>query len=172
MHAYAPARASGACARILILPLVLAQLLVNGPLAGKEVGGVASPEAGLDVEDGHVPPAGWVAVAARHVGAARNAGLVLQQQEEGLHVRPQAGHEAGPHHRHSLLVARQQSLQQSAVVPAGPTRGGVVSTHSTLQHSTGEYSSHSGICCYMCGREDTLLVFKEVYFGLPTGVRC
>ncbi|KAG7218092.1 hypothetical protein INR49_020601 [Caranx melampygus] len=29
---------------------------------GEQVGGVATPEAGLDVEHGHVPPAGWVVV--------------------------------------------------------------------------------------------------------------
>ena len=108
----------------LILPLVLAQLLVHGPLAGEQVGGVPTPEARLDVEDGHVPPAGWVAVGPRHVGAAGHTGLVLQQQEEGLHVGPQAGDQPGPHHRHRLLVTGQQSLQQSAVVPGGSHKGG------------------------------------------------
>ena len=150
----------------LILPLVLAQLLVHGPLAGEQVGGVATPEAGLDVEDGHVPPAGRVAVATRHVGAAGHAGLVLQQQEEGLHVRPQTGHEASAHHRHRLLITCQQSLQQSAVVPAGSHQAGVMST----QCSTREYRSCGGLCCYTGGREDIQLVLKGVCFGLWTGV--
>jgi len=122
----------------LILPLVLAQLLVHGPLAGEEVGGVATPEAGLDVEDGHVPPAGRAVVAAHHVGAG-HAGLVLQQQEQGLHVGPQPGDEARPHHRHRLLVARQQGLQQGAVVPAG---GAIVHSWAHVFLHRGEGKTH------------------------------
>ena len=90
------------------------------------MGGVTTPEAGLDVEDGHVPPAGGVAVAAGHV-AAGDTGLVLQEQEEGLHVGPQPSDESRPHHRHCLLIACQQSLEQSAVVPGSIVQ--ITSTH-------------------------------------------
>lgn len=78
--------------------------------------GVPASEARLDVEHGHVPPAGWVVVG---VGAGvAVAGFVLDELEEGLHVGPQPGDQAGPHRRHRLLVAGLQGLQQGAVVSA------------------------------------------------------
>lgn len=83
---------------------------------GKQVCGVPASEARLDVKHGHVPPTGWVVV---RVGARVGvAGFVLDQLEEGLHIRPQPGDEAGPHRRHRLFVAGLQGLQQGAVVSA------------------------------------------------------
>lgn len=83
---------------------------------GKQVCGVSAPEARLDVKHRHVPPAGWVVVrAGAGVGVA---GFVLDELEEGLHVGPQPGDEAGPHRRHRLFVTGLQGLQQSAVVSA------------------------------------------------------
>lgn len=49
------------------------------------MGGVPASEARLDVEHGDVFPAGWVVVGAG--AGARGAGFVLDQLEEGLHVR-------------------------------------------------------------------------------------
>lgn len=88
--------------------------VVQGPFPGEQVGGVSAPEARLDVEHGHVSPAGGVAVGAG--GGAVRAGLALDQLEEGVHVRAQPGNQAGPHRRHRLLVAGLQGLQQGAVV--------------------------------------------------------
>lgn len=89
--------------------------VIHGP-PGKQVGGVSASEAGLDVKHGHVSPAGWVVVRVRAgVGVA---GFVLDELEEGLHVRPQPGDQAGPHGRHRLLIAALEGLQQGAVVPA------------------------------------------------------
>lgn len=48
------------------------------------MGGVAAPEAGLDVEHGHVPPAGRVVEGGG--GGAGDAGFVLDQLQESLHV--------------------------------------------------------------------------------------
>lgn len=83
---------------------------------GKQVGGVSSPEAGLDVQHRHVPPAGGVV----ERGGARvgRAGFVLDELQERLHVGAQPGDEAGPHHRHRLVIAGLQGLQQGGVVPA------------------------------------------------------
>lgn len=59
--------------------------IIHGP-PGKQVGGVSSSEAGLDVKHGHVSPAGRVVVC---VGTRTGvAGFVLDQLEEGLHVGP------------------------------------------------------------------------------------
>lgn len=89
--------------------------IIHGP-PRKQVCGVSAPEARLDVEHGHVSPAGWVVVGVgAGVGVAR---LVLDQLEEGLHVGTQPGDEAVPHSRHRLLVTGLQALQQSAVVSA------------------------------------------------------
>lgn len=89
--------------------------VIHGP-PGKQMCGVSVSEARLDVKHGHVSPAGWVVV---HVGAGVGvAGFVLDELEEGLHVGPQPGDEAGPHHRHRLFVTGLQGLQQSAVVSA------------------------------------------------------
>lgn len=98
----------------LVLSVGAALGVVQGPLPGEQVGGVSAPEARLDVEHGHVPPAGGVAVGAG--GGAVRAGLALHQLQEGLHVRAQPGNQAGPHRRHRLLVAGLQGLQQGAVV--------------------------------------------------------
>ena len=57
---------------------------VHGSLPGEQVGGVSAPEARLDVEHGHVPPAGRVVESSG--GGAGGAGFVLDQLEEGLHV--------------------------------------------------------------------------------------
>lgn len=83
---------------------------------GKQVCGVSASEARLDVEHGHVSPAGWVAVRAGAGVAA--AGFVLDELEEGLHVGPQPADQASPHRRHRLFVTGLQGLQQSAVVSA------------------------------------------------------
>lgn len=105
--------------------------VIHGP-PGKQVCGVSAPEARLDVEHGHVSPAGGVVVRAGARVAA--AGLVLDQLEEGLHVRPQPGDEAGPHRRHRLFVAGLQGLQQSAVVSAEAGRK-CVSTASVPENA-------------------------------------
>lgn len=78
------------------------------------MGGVSASEARLNVEHGHVSPAGRV-VEGGGAGAG-GAGFVLDELEERLHVGAQPGDEAGPHRRHRLLVTGLQGLQQSAVV--------------------------------------------------------
>lgn len=89
--------------------------VIHGP-PGKQVGGVSASEAGLDVKHGHVSPVGWVVV---RVGAGVGvAGFVLDELEEGLHVGPQPGDQAGLYGRHRLLIAALKGLQQGAVVPA------------------------------------------------------
>lgn len=98
----------------LVLSVGAALGVVQGPFPCKQVGGVSAPEARLDVEHGHVSPAGGVAVGAG--GRAVRAGPALDQLQEGLHVRAQPGNKAGPHRRHRLLVADLQGLQQGAVV--------------------------------------------------------
>lgn len=108
-------------------------LLIHRSLPGKQVGGVSTSEAGLDVEHGHVSPAGGIVV--RGGGGAGGAWFVLDQLEEGLHVRAQPGDDAGPHRHHCLLVTGLQRLQQGAVVPAH--RQGVMSAqwHFVLSSS-------------------------------------
>lgn len=59
--------------------------IVHRPLPGKQVGGVSASEARLNVEHGHVSPAGGVVVSAG--AGAGGARFVLDQLEEGLHVR-------------------------------------------------------------------------------------
>lgn len=98
----------------LSLDLVL-HLLVHRP-AGEQVGVVSSYEAGLDVEDGHVPPAGGVVVDGGRDRRTRGAGFVLHQLQEGLHVRAQPGHNTCPHCCHRLVITGLQGLQQSAVI--------------------------------------------------------
>lgn len=106
--------------------------VVQRSLPGKQVGGVPASEARLDVEHGHVPPIGRVAVGAG-VRTGRT-GFVLDELEEGLHVGPHAGQDPCPHHCHRLLVTGLQNLQQGAVVPAGSAQdtqedeGGVYNT--------------------------------------------
>lgn len=58
--------------------------VVHRSLPGEQVGGVSASEAGLDVEHGHVPPAGGVVVGGG--AGAGGAGFVLDELEEGLHV--------------------------------------------------------------------------------------
>lgn len=117
--------------------------VVHRSFPGKQVGGVPASEARLDVEHGHVPPTGGVVVGAS-IGAD-GARFVLNELEEGLHVRTQAGHDACPNKGHRLLVACLQSLQQGAVVPAASaqeTKSGAVyntAIHSFFFHlTTGE----------------------------------
>lgn len=93
-------------------------LAVYGP-PGEQVSGVSASEARLDVEHGHVPPAGGVVVGGW--AGVCGAGFVLDELEEDLHVGAQPGHDPGPHRRHRLLVAGLQRLEQGAVVPAGQT---------------------------------------------------
>lgn len=59
--------------------------IIQRPFPGKQVSGVSASETRLDVEHRHVSPAGRVVVSAGGGGAG--AGFVLDQLEEGLHVR-------------------------------------------------------------------------------------
>lgn len=62
----------------------LSHLVVHRSLPGEQVSGVSASEAGLDVEHGHVLPAGGVVVGGR--SGAGGAGFVLDELEERLHV--------------------------------------------------------------------------------------
>ena len=94
--------------------------LFDGALLSKQVSGVPSTQAGLDLEHGGHGPA--EASAPLHPcvaggGSFRGAGLVLKQLEEGVHVRSQSGHQTSSDCCHGFFVALHQALQESAVIP-------------------------------------------------------
>lgn len=107
------------CVNVNVWCLILSVdvVVIQRSLPGKQVGGISTSEAGLDVQHGHVSPAGGVVVSGR-VGVS-GAGFVLDELEERLHVWAQPGNEAVPHHPHGVFIAGLQSLQHCSVVPKG-----------------------------------------------------
>jgi len=111
-----------------LLPLLVVHRYRSLP--GEQVGGVSASEAGLDVEHRHVPPVGRVVVG--RGARAGDAGFVLDDLEESLHVGVQPGDDASPHCRHCLLITGLKGLQQGAVVPAVWVEDAKSGTKSTL----------------------------------------
>lgn len=109
--------------------------LLDGALLGEQVSGVAGAQAGLDLEHGGHGPAEASATLHACVASGSSlggAGLVLQQLDESVHIRPQSGHQAGAHCCHGVLIALHQALQESTVIPVKHRQNTQISSGGTL----------------------------------------
>lgn len=144
-----------ACCLILSFNVVV----IQRSLPGKQVGGISTSEAGLDVQHGHVPPAGGVVESGGI--CVGGAGFVLDELEEHLHVGAQSGNEAVPHHPHGVLVAGLQGLQHYGVV-SRPRR-----THTGRYYRESvlwQHLSTAEICSYINTDELDCETFLVVIF--------